>query len=380
MADLKTHLRELSVATTIGILKKSLNYSLEDLYIPKKFYLIAEAVIDNDISSAYDIYEQKNFAGELQQIISNGYKLGLAIFNCPEFKIANSDTITWVGNNTQKDDPTDITVGNYRFSLKEESFILENMGLYKLLNCFTGSSYTRGRHIFKDYAHEEYEDWFSVTWNEMLKILQDAHSWNFQKNNTCSEIKITTSVHFNYYKNDILEATSTIPINCNLSIFNQKTSSKTREKVFSKFINRELQYNRSYNEAKNKCALVAAEAVAKELNDNLNYSSGITRFLRFYDFEYYYAKTTLSQVEIFKIPAAKFFTDNIVVDSIKASVPESQANILTTIRNTTTNKTLTFRNECRFSHGQFNGTPEAKLYYENDMDTLDVIYTPIPLV
>ena len=88
----------------------------------------------------------------------------------------------------------------------------------------------------------------------------------------------------------------------------------------------------------------------------------------------------MSQVEIFKIPAAKFFTDNIVVDSIKASVPESQANILTTIRNTATNKTLTFRNECRFSHGQFNGTPEAKLYYENDMDTLDVIYIPVPLL
>lgn len=43
-------------------------------------------------------------------------------------------------------------------------------------------------------------------------------------------------------------------------------------------------------------------------------------------------------------------------------VPGSQLNIITTFKNKSTGKILEFRNECRFSHGQFNGTPEAKMY------------------
>ena len=32
MADIKTHLRELSVATVLGLLKNNLRFQLEDLY------------------------------------------------------------------------------------------------------------------------------------------------------------------------------------------------------------------------------------------------------------------------------------------------------------------------------------------------------------
>ena len=100
------------------------------------------------------------------------------------------------------------------------------------------------------------------------------------------------------------------------------------------------------------------------------------RFLRIHKKEYYYAKTTQAGIEIYKVPSLSSFENSIIIESIKPSVPDKQANILTTIKNTKTGGTLVLRNECRFSHGQFNGTPEAKLYYENKGSLL-VIYETI---
>lgn len=151
MADIKTHLRELSVATVLGLLKNNLRFHLEDLYSSQMFWQLASQVIDSDISNASNICDVQNYTGELRQIVDNGCQLATYIYNNPHFSITTKDPIYWLGNDTQKEDPADIAVGRYGFSLKEESFILENMGLYKLLNCYTGSRYTR-RHIFKDYA------------------------------------------------------------------------------------------------------------------------------------------------------------------------------------------------------------------------------------
>ena len=192
-----------------------------------------------------------------------------------------------------------------------------------------------------------------------------------------SIIKITDNdVIFEYYDNKKLIANSILPKKCTLEMFEDKTSSKTREKVFSKFINQILDNNPNYNNAKRECAIVATKNLAKELTENLNYSAGIPRFLRIHEFSYYYAKTTANGSVIYKVPALADFKDNIVIDSIVSSVPNKQANILTTIRNKRTGKKLILRNECRFSHGQFNGTPEAKMYYEQGGSLL-VIYEPI---
>ena len=51
---------------------------------------------------------------------------------------------------------------------------------YQLLNCFTGSEYTK-RNIFEDYAYEEYCDWFAVSWNLMELKLKRAAKWQIQK-------------------------------------------------------------------------------------------------------------------------------------------------------------------------------------------------------
>lgn len=81
------------------------------------------------------------------------------------------------------------------------------------------------------------------------------------------------------------------------------------------------------------CAVAATTNLAKELNDNLNYNAGLPRFLRIHTSEYYYAKTTTSGINIFRVPDIKSFGNDIVIESIVGSVPDKQANILTTIRN-----------------------------------------------
>lgn len=379
MADIKTHLRELSVATTIGLLKDGIPFNLMDLYNSSKFFEFANEVITGDISSAKNLCTQPTFTKDLKQIVDNGFNLGKAIYENNHFTLNKSDKITWQGNDTQKENPIDITVGNYGFSLKEESFILENMGLYKLLNCYTGSTYKK-RHIFSDYARIEYEQWFSVTWNELIRYLENNNGlWSY--NNT-QKHKIGTislnnsSIKLEYCQNGKLVASSSLDKTCTLTAFEKGTSSKTREHVFAKFINQNMDNNSLYNSAKKNCAIAATNALAKELNDNLNYNAGLPRFLRIHEDEYYYAKTSSSGIQIYKVPSLAAFGNDIIIESIEGSVPDKQANILTTIKNQKTGKTLVLRNECRFSHGQFNGTPEAKMYYEHGGSLL-VIYEAI---
>ncbi|MGN1356344.1 MAG: hypothetical protein ACI4VX_01485 [Succinivibrionaceae bacterium] len=376
MADFKTDLRELSVATTLGLLVNNINFRLEDLFRQDFFWYY----VRNVVPEAHDAFQSPNtdtlFSDELQQIINNGYNLGLTIFNHPHFILHRGDQISWRGFDTKKDDPIDVYVGAYGFSLKEESFILENMGLYKLLNCYTGSSYKK-RHIFKDYAIKEYNHWFFVTWN--LKIHWLSNNNNYWSYENLAKFKKTEiyiyqgEVIFNLYQNSQIIEQSILNISSNLSDFENRTSAKTREEVFSRFINMNLSNNNDYNQAKKNCAVIATQNLAKELIENLNYAAGLPRFLRIHDKEYYYAKTTNHGVEIYRVPSIVDFHREIVIDDIESYVPESQANIITTIRNKITGKVLKLRNECRFGHGQFNGTPEAKMYYENK-GTLDIIY------
>lgn len=379
MADIKTHLRELSVATVLGLLKNNRRFQLKDLYNSDMFWQLASQVIDSDISNAINVCDVQNYTGELRQIIDNGYQLASYIYKNPHFVITPKDPIYWLGSDTQKEDPADIAVGRYVFSLKEESFILENMGLYKLLNCYTGSRYTR-RHIFKDYAPRKYAEWFSVTWSEMLKTVNSlGGQWQYSNPRKPKGALITlsgNSVVLDYLEHGKSTAESVLPLNCSLSEYENNTTAKTREEVFAKFINQYLDSNYEYTLSKKECAIAASEALADELNRNLNYRAGLPRFLRIHNFEYYYAKTTPCGVDVLRVPSIRDFGDSIRIESIEASVPNTQANILTTIVNINTGRHLVLRNECRFSHGQFNGTPEAKMYYEHGGSLL-TIYDPI---
>lgn len=373
MADIKTHLREISVATTIGLLNANIDFQTTDLYDNRRFLSYAQKVISNDISSAKNLLDYTAFTSELQSIVDNGYKLGKKIYNSPYFDIRHGAPIKWLGNDTQKGDPIDITVGDYSFSLKEESFILRNMGLYQLLNNLTGSSYARGLHVFSTFAPVEYDAWFKYTWQYLIKYLAKGSTWKLRKNSNVSKINLAGANTVILYYNGIC---SNVPVNiCTNADYMMHTSSKTREKVFSKWINNVIASDAEYIRLKKLCSETAGKKVSDKINSEFC-TSNVHDFFQIYSQEYYYAKTTAYETTILRVPSKANFSSVIEFEGCRYEVPSSQLNIISTFRNKKTNKILEFRNECRFSHGQFNGTPEAKMYVVRNTP-LTELYEPL---
>lgn len=372
MADIKTHLRELSVATTIGLLNAEIEFQSEDLYQSERFLAYAKQVISNDISSAENLRDYIIFSGDLKIIIENGYRLGKRIYENPYFKFKKTDEIKWLGNDTQKGDPIDVSVGDYGFSLKEESFILKNMGLYQLLNNLTGSHYARGLHVFSTFAAAEYDQWFDYTWKSLVSYLRDNTSWSLEKNGKESKASILGDNVILSFDGNV----STVPIDIHTnSQYMDCTSSKTREKVFSKWINTCFADDAEYVLLKKLCSETAGKKVSDKINAEFK-PDNVYDFFQIYLNEYYYAKTTSSETTILKVPAKSDFSSAIEFQGCTYDVPASQLNIISTFKNIQTGKALQFRNECRFSHGQFNGTPEAKMYVVRDTPLTD-LYDPL---
>lgn len=366
MADIKTHLRELSVAVKAGCLSKEIELNEENI-TPLEFVNLAKSIISNNIDSAENIMMLKMFNTEYSSILKNGFKLGKYLYK--KFNFTSNDKILWFGNDTQKDDPVDLQIGKYGFSLKEDSFILENMGLYKFLSFLTNKSFSRGLHIFKEFANKEYQAWFLYTW----KYLLSTQSWRKNYTKYFSSYKIEDDiVIFNFNDTCICKVPNNIS---NTEEFMHYTNGIIREKIFAKWISENLQNNQDYLKLKKLCSEKAGENVCKLIRDNLN-PVKLKRLLQIRDKEYYYAKSTSEKILVFKVPNTRDFENEIIIESISFNVPKSQLNIETTLKNLITNKTFKIRNECRFSHGQFNGTPEAKMYYERNGD-LSTIYTNI---
>ena len=98
MADIKTHLRELSVATTVGVIASGKELHLSDMYNSRKFLQMASSVICNDISTANNLLNYPIFTGELKTIVDNGFKLSMKILESREFHISKTPEIMWLGN------------------------------------------------------------------------------------------------------------------------------------------------------------------------------------------------------------------------------------------------------------------------------------------
>lgn len=372
MADIKTHLREIGVATTVGLLIKKIPFTIDDLYSSSKFYSLSKMVIDNDISSASNILEFEKFTGEYKTIIDNSYKLGKKIFDSQEFNFTKDDTILWLGNDTQKGDPIDLKIGNYSFSLKEESFILKNMGLYSLLNNLTGSNFQRGLHVFSTFALNEYNSWFKYTWDYLVNYINQNTTWVLNRPGKVSRItKNGNAIIFDYNGEQSIIPTS---ISTNAQFMNC-TSSTTREKVFSKWIDGVLKKDPTYLKLKKDCSETAGNQLASKIRNEYKPDNVFT-FFQIWPFDYYYAKSTSTETTILHVPSQTNFKNIIMFVDCEYDVPSSQLNIITTFKNTNTNKILQFRNECRFSHGQFNGTPEAKMYIVKNTP-LTELYDPI---
>ena len=255
------------------------------------------------------------------------------------------------------------------------------MGLYYLINCLTRENRKRGLHIFREYALQEFNQWFVYTYEGLIKYLQNNdNEWTYKRNNYESSIILKgKELTLCYTKKN----QSTIKISLPLELqsekdFNSRMNSKLIEYSFSKWINQHFSTDSQYLYLKKSCSEQAGKNLIKFLKKNLSYNNPqFKRLLQIYPNTYYYAKSTEQGQYIYKVPSEEELSDTIQVSEINYQVTKSQLNILTTLLNTTTQKKLILRNELRYSHGQFKGTPEAKLYLASDEKSLESIYLPI---
>ena len=363
MADILTHLRELSFG--YGIL--SYNSSKNEIK-PSRFLSVCQNKIENcsSLSLAQIAKSSSGFSEIEMQTIKNGIKLANFVIEEKIITDTENPHIVWLGSDTQSGKAWDIEINNIYFSLKEDSFVLHNMGLYQIMNIITDTTdYKRGVHIFKEFAMKEFELWFEITRNLAIENLSKE---TFQtKDSQGKTIKLAYSksadeLYLFYFDNEKrIENFS----KCTYEQFEKKTNSKYRDKVFSKFINEKLNSNEFYLKAKKLCAKEAGKNLVEYLTKNIKENPSprsLFSLFRITDKEYYYAKTTTKSIEVYKVPAQKDFISRVKIKNIKWSVPKSQLNLITMIENIQTKKEIIIRNELRYSHGQLNGVPEAKMY------------------
>jgi hypothetical protein len=356
MADIKTNLRELSVGFYFFDNKTGNPSPSEFLSVCKNNIVNCSWLDVRNIAS-----NEQSFSYDEAQIIRNGLKLGKAIKDV--FNLSDKPEVTWEGLNTQSGEAVDLIINNFRFSLKEDSHILENMGLYKLMNLIMGKvTYTRGLHVFEEFAPDRLTKWFETT-RDLLLICDDLpYLTKGQGYEASADLEENGTLCLSYFgQADNVKSRISDFANCDYYRFEKSTTSKTREKVFSKWLKETVENLNEYKVAKKACAMEAGERIVQLLSPYINTSP--TSMLRlFRDEEYYYAKTTSHGVEIYHVTSKEKFTSPIIIKNITAKVPEHQLNIHTTLENQETHKTIEFRSELRYSHGQFNGTPEAKFY------------------
>jgi hypothetical protein len=360
MADILTNLRELSVGVYFFYPD-----SIETI-TPEKFANICKANIQF-FNSTTNISESSTFNELELNTIKNGFDLGKKIQENLNISL-NNLSIAWKGN--EKDDLIDLQINNYMFSLKERSFILKNMGLYNLLNILTNTEqFKRGLHIFKQFAPEQFEIWFKTA----LKCIKKSKKFNYISEHGYESYGEIQGDNLILCLNDTSITISNF-LDITYDDFEKQTNSDIREKVFCKWV-AEASDDNYYNK-KRECAEVAGANLQEYINNNLvSQSPSILQLFNLEQNEYIYAKNDGQNIQISKVPGLKTVDyRNWIVEKVEVSVPNSQLNLKTTVKNLENGKTCTFRNEIRYSHGQFNGTPEAKLYIESDDNLEDIIY------
>ncbi len=360
MANTLTNLRELSVGVSFFC------HNTSDAITPEQFRTICESYIQNfDITT--NIASSDSFTALELDTIKNGFALGNTIQEILNIS-RESVVVTWRGN--EKDNLIDLQINEFSFSLKENSFILKNMGLYNMLNILTNSNkFKRGLHIFKIFAPREFEAWFKsaleclVTQPEFTYFGASGYKsyGKIQDDNLILSLDSTNVSIPNFYDLTYDE-------------FEELTTTELREKVFCKWLSDVA--NDNYYNKKRTCANVAGLNLQKYINDNLVPSSPlILQLFNLEQEEYIYAKNDGNTIQIARVPGLNTVDYNDwVIEKVETSIPNSQLNLKTTIKNLKTGKSCTLRNEIRYSHGQLNGTPEAKLYIESKDNLADIVY------
>jgi len=181
MADRKTHLRELWVWYCVYLLLNNIKADFNSLKI-SDFKILITKIYANDVTNGLSNINWIYFSSNDLTILNNALELAKLIVTTLPVK---GHKIFWLWNETQKEDNIDLIIDDFEFSLKEESYILENMWLYKLINLITGSTLSSWKvHIFYDFAKEDFFKWFDYVWKNITQV----ENWELSKWDNFSKI------------------------------------------------------------------------------------------------------------------------------------------------------------------------------------------------
>ncbi len=231
-------------------------------------------------------------------------------------------------------------------------------------------------HVFKEFANNEFENWFHTTCECLLQNRPNDFSAQKEGKYKAEGILENNEMFLRYNSLDSIRFKDIR--NLSYSEFENRTNSHLREYVFSKWIKNTVEDDEEYIKAKKDCAIAAGKNIINLVSKCQGTSPiGLMRFFRIEVEEYYYAKTTNNSVAIYKVPKLSDANNYIVINKVWIEVPKSQLNFYTEIINKTNGCKIIFRNELRYSHGQFNGTPEAKCYIDRSACDLTTMYQKI---
>jgi len=374
MADIKTILRELSVIVGLGSARE--NKTINNVS-PIEFIALAERYCENikdNRSELNKIKFLKMFNSSEINSIKNGLMLGFYIHH----KLIPMGKIYWTGRKVGLEYPFDMGVGNIGFSLKESSFILKNPAFSDYLNALIQPEKPfKTIHVFRHFAQDEFKRWFEYTYSKLkakaLSSRDNSSIFSYEDNYFIK--RVGDAIVFGKTEDYI---SIPIPVSSQISEyeFNKQIPNDIVEHTLSKWIKENLEKkDKTYLVLKKKCS----EAAGKNLKEyiDLNYNPDtdkILEILQVYEQGYYYGKCAGGNPILFRVPSND--KCEIISLEIDYKVPKSQLNVLFTfdiaIRFNGHHKKdiIKMHVECRYSHGQFNGIPEAKLYCKDNLEKL----------
>jgi frataxin-like iron-binding protein CyaY len=376
VADIKTILRELSVILGYILAKYKLTFTEDNLDIKTYLDFIRKYCknVNECNSEIQKIEEIEDFVVH-KGIIKNGLNLGKLLYE----KLNLDGDIYWLGSSVNSKYPYDIKIGDTGISLKEDSYILKNPSFANYLNALVQPDQPfKNVHVFRKFAGAEFNNWYNYTYKKLFAEYktnsQGSTIFSYPKRGTFITIGTTGLIFGNSETIVEIEANEDldeISLNARLGgyIFEHTVSKWIKETLEKKDVN--------YEKLKKECSLKAGENLKDFVINNLNLNNNqLLELFQIYDEPYYYGKS-FGKTHLYQVPSNK--ECKISLKDIEIKVPQSQLNVYFTfeISNSNGSNVVIFRVECRYSHGQLKGIPEAKLYYTDNVNHLQDLYKVI---
>lgn len=376
MADIKTILRELSVILGYILAKYKLTFTEDTIEVKSYLDFIRKYCknVNECNSEIKKIEELEDFVIH-KSIIRNGLTLGKMLYE----KLELEGEIYWLGATVHSKYPFDIKIGETGISLKEDSYILKNPSFASYLNALVQPKIPfKTVHVFRHFAPTEFSKWFSYTYEKLFEQF-NRHNLNdtifsYEKRGTFIKMGKLGLI---FGANEV-EVEIDVKEKLDEPAFYARLGGYLFEHTVSKWIKDNLEKrDNEYERLKKECSLKAGENLKSFVFKNLNLDTNkLLEIFQIYDEPYYYGKSS-GQLHIYQVPSNKDCKMDLV--DIEIKVPKSQLNVYFTFKiiNQNGSNDIIFRVECRYSHGQLKGVPEAKLYYTDNVNHLQDLYTSI---